>query len=97
MIFPCTQCGLCCQNIAGIEQLKDFDLGNGVCKFFNKQTHGCDIYENRPDICQVDKMFELEFYSYFTKIEFYRENAKVCNQLQKKANLDKKFTVIIGD
>ena len=31
-MFPCTSCGLCCQNISTVVELKEFDLGNGVCK-----------------------------------------------------------------
>lgn len=31
--FPCTSCGACCKNIAGIKELESYDLGNGVCRF----------------------------------------------------------------
>ncbi len=91
-MFPCTSCGLCCQNISGIEELKDYDLGNGVCKHFNFDNYQCNIYENSPDICRVDRMFELVYNKEFTKMEFYIGNAKVCNYLQEKYNLDKSFT-----
>ncbi len=93
-MFPCTSCGLCCQNIAGIGDLRDYDIGNGVCKHFNSITHSCDIYDDRPDICKIDKMFEIEYSKYFTKKEFYIENAKVCNTLQDQYKLDKSFRII---
>jgi hypothetical protein len=96
-MFPCTGCGLCCQNISNIEELKAFDLGNGVCKYFDNKTNNCLIYENRPDICRVEKMFDMKYHQYFTKKEFYLKNAEVCNQLQEIANLDKSYNVKIGE
>ncbi len=96
-MFPCTNCGLCCQNIATIEELKDFDLGNGTCKYFNVIDNSCKIYNTRPDICRIDKMYDIQYNIFFTKKDFYNENAKVCNELQEKYKLDNSFKVIIGD
>ena len=97
-MFPCTSCGLCCQNISNIKELKDFDTGNGICIHFDPLNNGCKIYEDRPNICRIDKMFQLEYNKYFTKEAFYMENAKVCNALQEKYGLDKSFKInIIGE
>jgi len=97
-MFPCTSCGLCCQNISTVNELKEFDLGNGVCKFFNQSSNACQIYETRPAICRVDMMYELKYKDFFSgRHDFYIENAKVCNQLQLKAQLDQSFKVTIGD
>jgi len=94
-MFPCTKCGLCCQHISGVEELKEFDLGNGVCKYFNYKDNGCKIYKNRPLICRVDEMYEKYYKNLFSRREFYIENAKICNRLQEKYNMDKKYRVII--
>lgn len=96
-MFPCTQCGLCCQNISGIKELKDYDLGNGLCKYFNTETKSCDIYNSRPDICRIDKMYEIEFCQYFTKKEYYFRNATVCNELQKKHNINIEYRIKLGE
>lgn len=96
-MFPCTGCGLCCQNISNIEELKEFDLGNGLCKYFDSSTNGCQMYDNRPNICRVDRMFDIKYHQYFTRENFYIENAKVCNDLQEKYNLDKSYRVKIKD
>jgi Fe-S-cluster containining protein len=96
-MFPCTSCGLCCQNISNIKELKNYDLGNGICVYFDHTNYGCKIYDNRPNICSVDKMFQLEYKKYFTKERFYMENAKVCNTLQEEYGLDRSFKVIIGE
>jgi len=97
MMFPCTSCGLCCQNISSVKELKKFDLGNGVCKYFDEISNQCTIYETRPDICRVDKMYQQKYNVFFTKKEFYIKNAEVCNQLQLQYQLDSKFKVIIGE
>lgn len=94
-MFPCSGCGLCCQNLIDIPEMKDYNLGNGVCKYFDKLTNSCTIYETRPDICRVDKMFELKYYKHFTKEEFYIANANVCNELQEQYRMDKSYRVII--
>jgi Fe-S-cluster containining protein len=96
-MFPCSGCGLCCKNITNIQELKKFDLGNGVCKYFDHNRNECIIYDNRPDICRVDKMFDLVYHKNFTRERFYIENAKVCNILQEKYEMDKRFRVIIGE
>ena len=96
-MFPCTSCGLCCQNIALIKELEDFDLGNGTCKHYNIIDLKCNIYEIKHNICRVEKMFDLEYNKYFSKNEFYILNAKVCNELQEKYNLDKKYKIKIGE
>ncbi len=95
MSFPCTGCGLCCQNISTVKELKSFDLGNGVCKYLNLLDNSCEIYESRPDICKIDKMFEIKYSHYFTKEVFYIENAKVCNRLQENYKIDKSFRIEI--
>lgn len=96
-MFPCSFCGLCCQNIAGVNELKKFDLGDGTCKFFNKITNQCNIYHDRPDICRIDKMFNIKYKKYFAKLEFYKLNAEVCNKLQSRYNLDISYRIKIGD
>jgi len=95
MIFPCSACGLCCQNISSVNELKDFDLGNGVCIHFDSINNSCTIYEDRPNICKVDEMFQIKYKQYFTKEAFYMENAKVCNALQEEYNLDESFRIKI--
>lgn len=97
IMFPCTQCGLCCQNISSVIELKKFDIGNGVCKHYSIVDKSCKIYDLRPDICQIDKMYDLKYYKFFLKKDFYIKNADICNQLQNKYKLDSSYKVIIGE
>lgn len=84
--FNCSQCGECCRHINMIPELKIFDKGNGEC--IHLKDNKCNIYENRPDVCQVDVMYEKVYFRLFTKEEFYKENEAVCNilnQIKKKS------------
>lgn len=96
-MFPCTSCGLCCQNISNVLELKDFNLGNGICKYFDSINNSCIVYDTRPDICRIDKMFNTKYNKYFTKEDFYIENAKVCNELQDRYKLNNSFKIKIGE
>lgn len=83
MNLPCNECfGLCCKNIDQVPELKEFDLGNGTCIHLNSANQ-CVIYNTRPDICNIEKMYELKYKHLFTKQEFYLKNIEVCDKLQK--------------
>lgn len=94
MSFPCTKCGLCCQNISKIEQLKEFHSGDGVCKYYII-NEGCSIYEHRPDVCRIDEGYIKFFSEIISHSDYYQKNADVCNQLQEKNNIDINFRVIL--
>lgn len=81
MTFPCTQCGLCCQNIGEVTELKHWDTGNGTCKHFD-QAAGCKIYKERPLVCRIDEGYQLFKNQFPSKQAFYEANAKICNDLQ---------------
>ena len=82
--FPCDSCGLCCQNINHIEELRNFNLGNGVCIHFDTTSKKCRIYDSRPLICRVDEMYKHTYSKMMTKEEFYKLNQDVCEYLKKQ-------------
>lgn len=92
MNFPCTKCGLCCQNISNVKPLSHFDLGNGTCKYFDKDI-GCLIYELRPIHCKIDEGYRKFFSDQIPIDIYYQKNAEVCNKLQEKAQLNRKFRI----
>ena len=59
-MFECDKCGICCKHIDSIPQLKDFDSGNGRCIHL-LDNNLCEIYFERPDICNVERMYEIYF------------------------------------
>jgi len=97
-MFKCSGCGLCCQHVnKAVEALKDIELmefpykwdEGGRCEMLT-EDNGCSVYENRPLMCNVDKVaeiFELE------KEPFYRLNAKVCNSMMDEENLPLSFRI----
>ena len=82
IMFDCSMCGECCRHINLIPELAEFDDGTGVCIYL--QGNLCSIYENRPDICNVDVMYEKKFKTEYTKEEFYKINREACKEIMKQ-------------
>lgn len=82
IMFPCSQCGECCRHIDGIPQLIDFDNGFGICIYLKDNI--CTIYENRPEVCRVDVMYEKYYSQEYSCKEFYRLNEMVCEELKNR-------------
>jgi uncharacterized protein len=80
-IFECEKCGTCCTKLDKNPLYKELDSGDGTCIFFNRDSRLCSIYEKRPDICNVNKGYEL-FKDVMTKDEFYKLNNQMCNILR---------------
>lgn len=94
MSFPCTRCGLCCQNIDKVEQLSSYHNGNGICFYYDSEI-GCKIYENRPDACRIDDAYSKYFSELISFEDYYQKNAEICNQLQEEKQMEEKFRVIL--
>lgn len=82
-MFVCTKCGLCCKNIDTIPELEKFDMGDGVCIHLSNDNL-CNIYAVRPDICNIDRMYELFYKTILSKEEYERLNIEGCRALQNK-------------
>lgn len=79
MKFPCSQCGECCRHIDLIPELTSFNPGDGVCV----HLHGnlCDIYEDRPEICRVDFIYDKYFSNQLSEEEFFALNLEGCKEI----------------
>lgn len=82
-MFECDRCGICCKHIDLIPQLKEFDIGNGRCIHLTEDNL-CEIYLNRPDVCNVERMYELYFKDVISEEEYIRQNMMGCNELKNK-------------
>lgn len=80
-MFVCTRCGLCYRNINRIPELADFNRGDGVCIHLSDDNL-CDIYSTRPDICNVEKMYESKYQKMMSKVEYEKMNTEGCRILQ---------------
>lgn len=68
-MFYCDCCGLCCMNLSKSEIYSDLDRGDGICKYFDMDSKLCTIYEERPEKCNVDKMYN-NFFRYKNLLNF---------------------------
>ena len=82
--FKCDGCGLCCRHIDRIPPLKNFDTGNGVCKFLDTATNRCSIYLNRSALCNVAVGYQKYFANVYTEEEYLRLNYEACDQLKRE-------------
>lgn len=83
MIFPCNRCGLCCRHLEQIPQLANFDSGNGRCIHL-LDNNLCGIYEERPDICNVSKMYEQVYVEFMSETDYIKMNIDGCSEIKKK-------------
>ncbi|MGD9585419.1 MAG: YkgJ family cysteine cluster protein [Brachymonas sp.] len=79
--FPCSQCGLCCQQVYRSNLTIHLDRGDGTCRHFDANSKSCIIYDQRPDICRVDQQFIAHYSSQYSWDEFIYLNMQVCKQL----------------
>lgn len=76
--FFCDKCGLCCKAID-----KTFDRGDGYCKYLTPENT-CSIYEDRPDLCRVDKVYDIFYKDKLTKEEYYKRTKDGCRKLKQQ-------------
>jgi Fe-S-cluster containining protein len=67
---------------------------DGSCIYL--KDNKCSVYENRPFICNVEKMYQLRKNANLlpvatSKIDYFKMNTEKCNEMIKSENLDKKF------
>ncbi len=81
--FKCDCCGLCCRSLKKVSALADFDRGDGVCVNLGDDNL-CKVYNSRPEICNVELMYERFFSSYCSKKEFYKINEEQCKKIKEE-------------
>ncbi|QUN06911.1 YkgJ family cysteine cluster protein [Shewanella yunxiaonensis] len=84
--FPCFKCGRCCQLVSTAQETKVLDRGDGACRHYDDETKLCLIYENRPDICRVDKQFSLNYAKEYDWETFVDINIKACEYIQREGS-----------
>lgn len=84
--FPCNQCGLCCQNIRLSEETRYLDRGDGTCRHYEPASRSCAIYNQRPDVCRVDRVYRSRYAYQHSWPEFVEMNLRVCHALGSPLN-----------
>lgn len=83
--FPCTQCGLCCQQVHQAQETRFLDRGDGICRHYDKNLRQCTIYDERPEICRVDRQYILHYSRNMSWNDFIEVNINICYKLQQAA------------
>ena len=82
MHFQCSCCGACCSHLQEFGDIyADLDDGYGVCRFYNRQTHLCSCYENRPMKCRVEEGY-IFFRHMLSFEEYLSKTREGCRRLQ---------------
>ncbi|SNY97920.1 YkgJ family cysteine cluster protein [Halomonas sp. hl-4] len=81
-VFPCSQCGLCCQQVHLATETSYLDRGDGVCRHYDEPSKLCGIYNERPDICRVDLQFDRTYSKQYSWDEYVVMNLIACEFLQ---------------
>jgi Fe-S-cluster containining protein len=73
------KCGLCCKILQHIPVLSEYDIGYGVCRYLLNNL--CSIYEDRPQICNIEEMYISCFKEIIAENEFITLNLEACIQI----------------
>jgi Fe-S-cluster containining protein len=96
MGFGCTKCGACCLKAKEILKGQVFPyefLEDGRCEKYDPSV-GCTIYENRPDVCNIEKGYLVyDHLLPMSKSAYYDISALNCNRWQKELGIDKSLRV----
>lgn len=88
MPIKCKNCkAYCCRKIGLIDP--SLDRGDCVCKHLTDDNK-CDIYDNRPLIYSVDRLYESVYKYVMTREEYDRINADCCIKLRNEFEKDNK-------
>lgn len=97
--FLCSGCGACC---VWAGRLKDMPQNpqTGACIHLTSDMK-CSIYDTRPDICRIDKMYEINSGSIdgieMSRKEFYKLNTMACHRMIDEEGMDERWKIKIGD
>ena len=65
-----------------------FENKEGICEKYIDNK--CSVYDTRPTICSIDKMYPI---LRFEKLTFYKMNANICNMFIKEDGLDESLLI----
>lgn len=88
MSFSCDRCGLCCRRVGRFPFMKEYDRGDGVCRYLTTDNL-CAIYENRPLICNIDLLYEKFYSNVMSRDDYYLLNAEACASMKSSTTEDK--------
>lgn len=95
-LFPCSACGECCRRVGLSHETRFLATGTDTtCRYLDESRNLCSIYENRPDVCRIDRFYADNLQNFIGKRRFYEENAALCNKWQEESGLPLHYRVVI--
>lgn len=82
-MFLCDKCGLCCMQVGKSELYQELDRGDGICRYFDDNTHLCTIYDERPLLCNIDMTYKQFFEKKMSLEEYYQVNYEYCKKIKR--------------
>ena len=79
--YQCERCGDCCRHVNLVDAMKNFDRGDGVCKYLTAYNL-CSIYARRPPLCNGEYLYK-NFYSDMTIEEFHQMMSELCKDVRR--------------
>ncbi|MVX66925.1 YkgJ family cysteine cluster protein [Clostridium chromiireducens] len=86
-MFKCDKCGVCCKFFGEIKFSKEYEYmemlnnGDGKCKYLKNNL--CSIYENRPELCNSNKLYLNYYKDKMSKEEFDDFMQEQCDSVKK--------------
>ena len=69
---------------------------DGACIYLARDNT-CKIYATRPELCNMEKMYEKRKGPWnMSKIEYFKFNSECCNKMIKEDGLDEKYLINIS-
>lgn len=85
--YLCDDCGECCKHFNPAQHDIDLVDEDGVCKYLDKKTNLCTIYETRPYFCRTKEYYEKDIKSTGISFEYYLHTQRLgCDMLRKLGN-----------
>ena len=83
-VFVCDKCGACCSHLRAFGAIYSFlDNGEGVCRYFDAETHLCSVYPVRPLLCRIREGY-LAFFASSLSWEDYLAGVREGCQMLKR-------------
>lgn len=58
---------------------------DGACGMLDREKNLCTIYDERPLICNIDRLYKKMYSRVYSKANWYSQNMRSCNLLRKRA------------
>ena len=92
--FQCSGCGACCKRAGLMGMMPQRE--DGACIHLTSDNK-CSIYDERPEICNVYKMFLRNGKKAgMTEVEYYKFGNNICNQWIKEDGIPDSYLIDIG-